>query len=541
MARRKSFSGIIASMAREAARAERERNQEIIRRQKEIERQNRLNLKIQQQNEKIEKLAYLDARLEEAETINEHIQDKVLGLRNILEHTLSIDDTISFNQLRKRQQYKLFHLPKELEAPIEKPSLEDYISAVPVPGKLIKLIPGRTKKYEESLQEAKEKYNKAYEAYEVKSKQREELIQQLRTQYETEKNEHEKAVNIHNAEIDQFEEEYRAGEPQAVSAYSTMVLERSEYPDGFPQEFKVAYLLEPKEMVVEYQLPNLEVIPSVESVKYVKTRDSIDEKQRSIREIKSLYQDVISAVCLRTIHELFESDQAEKIDVVTFNGFVQTVDPATGQDIRPYLISVRTTKDVFSHLILDRIEKSVCLRNLGARVSPHASELQAIKPVVDFDMVDNRFIEQSDVLSDLESRPNLMELNPFEFENFISNLFELIGFESKLTRSSRDGGIDVVAYDSRPILGGKVVIQAKRYKNVVGVSAVRDLYGSMINEGANKGILVTTSHYGPDAYEFSKDKPIELIDGGGLLYLLKQHDIEAKIIFPDDWTEPTHS
>ena len=27
----------------------------------------------------------------------------------------------------------------------------------------------------------------------------------------------------------------------------------------------------------------------------------------------------------------------------------------------------------------------------------------------------------------------------------------------------------------------------------------------MMNEGANKGILVATSHYGPDAYEFSKD------------------------------------
>jgi restriction system protein len=69
-------------------------------------------------------------------------------------------------------------------------------------------------------------------------------------------------------------------------------------------------------------------------------------------------------------------------------------------------------------------------------------------------------------------------------------------------------------------LGGKVVIQAKRYRHTVGVSAVRDLYGTMMSEGANKGILVTTSGYGPDAFDFAKDKPIELIDGGGLLYLL---------------------
>jgi restriction system protein len=52
----------------------------------------------------------------------------------------------------------------------------------------------------------------------------------------------------------------------------------------------------------------------------------------------------------------------------------------------------------------------------------------------------------------------------------------------------------------------------------------------MMNEGANKGILVCTSGYGPDAYNFCKDKPIELIDGGGLLYLLREHaGINARI------------
>ena len=107
-----------------------------------------------------------------------------------------------------------------------------------------------------------------------------------------------------------------------------------------------------------------------------------------------------------------------------------------------------------------------------------------------------------------------------------------MGLETKLTRSSRDGGVDVVAFDIRPVIGGKVVIQAKRYRDTVGVSAVRDLYGTMLNEGANKGILIATSGYGPDAFDFAKDKPIELIDGGGLLYLLNQVGIQARIVMP---------
>ena len=64
---------------------------------------------------------------------------------------------------------------------------------------------------------------------------------------------------------------------------------------------------------------------------------------------------------------------------------------------------------------------------------------------------------------------------------------------------------------------------------MVGVSAVRDLYGTILNEGANKGILVSTSNYGNDAYEFAKGKPITLMNGSNLLYLLEKHGHKARI------------
>src|SRR6266702_5905959 len=104
---------------------------------------------------------------------------------------------------------------------------------------------------------------------------------------------------------------------------------------------------------------------------------------------------------------------------------------------------------------------------------------------------------------------------------------------------SRDGGVDCVAYDTRPICGGKVVIQAKRYKHTVGVSAVRDLFGTLQNEGASKGILVTTSGYGKSSFEFAAGKPLELLSGTHLLYLLSEHaGVEAKIEMPENWQDP---
>jgi restriction system protein len=120
-----------------------------------------------------------------------------------------------------------------------------------------------------------------------------------------------------------------------------------------------------------------------------------------------------------------------------------------------------------------------------------------------------------------------------DFEHLIRELFEEEfakgGGEVKVTRASRDGGVHAVAFDPDPIRGGKIVIQAKRYTNKVGVSAVRDLYGTLINEGATKGILVSTADYGPEAYEFAKGKPLTLLNGSNLLSLLEKHGHKAKI------------
>jgi restriction system protein len=404
--------------------------------------------------------------------------------------------------------------PAELTIPKHKPTKEDF--RISPPGSIRGLFPGVQKKYQEDVKSMEDLYIKTLQDYEQAERNRLEKldlfikardieIEKLRSEHDGKKAAFEAKVKQREGEVKDFSEDYFRGDRDAVEAYITMVLERSEYPDDFPQQFKVAYIPEAKEVVIDYELPGIGVIPIISEYKYVKSRDEIEEKQMKQSDIKALYQDIVSSVTLRTVHEITESDQGDHAAIIVFNGHVSTVDPSTGKDVRPCLISLSANK----------------------------TKLEEID-IIEFTMTDRRFVEQGDMLSGLDARPNLMDLNPFEFENLVSNLFSKMGLETKLTRSSKDGGVDAVAFDVRPVLGGKVVIQAKRYKNVVGVSAVRDLYGTMLNEGANKGILVTTSNYGPDAFEFSKDKPIELIDGGGLLYLLEKVGFEARIIFPQE-------
>ena len=140
---------------------------------------------------------------------------------------------------------------------------------------------------------------------------------------------------------------------------------------------------------------------------------------------------------------------------------------------------------------------------------------------------DARFIESRDVIDSVDANMNLATMEWEDFEHLVRDLFEKVfakeGGEVRVTQASRDRGVDAIAFDPDPIRGGKFVIQAKRYNMVVPVAAVRDLYGTMLNEGAAKGILVTTSYYGNDSRDFAKNKPIALIDGSNLVYMFQEY------------------
>lgn len=101
----------------------------------------------------------------------------------------------------------------------------------------------------------------------------------------------------------------------------------------------------------------------------------------------------------------------------------------------------------------------------------------------------------------------------------------------KITRASRDGGVDAIAFDPDPIRGGKIVIQAKRYSNAVKVSAVRDLYGTVVTamNVLLKGFWSRQPTMDQMHMILQKKKAITLLSGGNLLHLLAKHGHTARI------------
>jgi restriction system protein len=112
------------------------------------------------------------------------------------------------------------------------------------------------------------------------------------------------------------------------------------------------------------------------------------------------------------------------------------------------------------------------------------------------------------------SLAEMYELSPSEFEMYVAQrIFARRRYHVDNTRDVKDGGIDILVTDH---IGQRAVVQCKRYRGTVGESVVRDLYGTMIHNGAVFAYLVTTGTISQEARIWAAGKPIQLVDGGEL-------------------------
>lgn len=448
--------------------------------------------------------------------------EEIEKYKGILKYTLDVDDKVEWNNLYQKKKFKRFSFNRPV------PELEAFMGNLGVPKpKFSEKIFKKVKQKRLNLEE------KAKQEYEEAIREFEDGKEQARKDYNKEKQEFIEKQNEHNISIDEFKMRFENGDQDATEDYIRLVLENSIYPDAITKEFEVQFNPVSGIAIIDYALPHPESIPNIVEYRFVQSRKEIVPKEMKKKEFEAYYEDIIYQFTLRTIHELFESVNNGKLQLVVFNGWVQGVDSATGQDFNSCIISVQASKEEFESINLERVDPKECFRNLKGLCAGALKNLAPVKPIMNINREDSRFKESRDILSEAEAIPNLAEMHWEDFEHLVRGLFEKIfsgdGGEVKVTQASRDGGVDAIAFDPDPIRGGKFVIQAKRYNKVVPVSAVRDLYGTMINEGASKGILVTTSYYGNDSREFVKDKPITLIDGSNLVHLFTEHGHNVRI------------
>jgi len=475
------------------------------------------------------------------------------NIKNTLKHTLAINDAINWDSLK---DYSKFKPPKPQKSTPPPPALKKIPKEpvptdpqyIPNPDLFDKLFSSRKaskieaskalfqrdqSQWEKKRSMIESENVKITQAYEYELEKGEAEYAAALKKWEEEKQEFFNSQAEANAAVDARREQYNQKIPDAIIDYCDMVLSNSKYPDSFQAEWDLDYRPETKILLVDYRLPAVEDLPKVKEVKYIQSRDESVEILLPDSELLRIYDDLVYQIALRTLHELYEADVVKTLDSIILNGWVKSVDKRTGKEITPCIISVQANRDEFLSLNLENVEPKTCFKALKGVGSSKLHSLAPIPPILQMDRKDKRFVDSYAVADSIQEGDNLAAMDWEDFEHLIRELFEKEfaqdGAEVKVTRASRDAGVDAVVFNPDPLRGGKIVIQAKRYTNTVNVSAVRDLYGTVVNEGAIKGILVSTSDYGPDAYEFARDKPLTLLNGSNLLHLLLKHGHKAKI------------
>jgi restriction system protein len=426
--------------------------------------------------------------------------------RGILGATLDVDDRVPWDELLADRPFT--------ESP---PSLGDVNERLNVPPRqsILEAVHLRSRERREAAEaDARALLDDELEGFRVRRKR------------------HEQDAAAEREELLSVKGGYEQGEEASTEEYLTLVLMRSRYPETFPQTFDVSFVKAEQLAVASIDVPRIDEIPQVAQFRFNKDRSEFDMTPLSEQQVNDLYDEVVYQTILRTLHEIFEGDYMSGVQEVVVNAMTIVLNPATGLDEETCIATCGAPREVFEGFDLARVRPAACFRALNGLSGPRPSSLRAVQPLrtptssgvgdIEIDLGD-----RGDVPDDL------LAIDPFQFEQLIGALFRKIyaaeGAEVDVTQCSGDGGVDVVVQDPDPIKGGKTVIQVKRYRGVIGVGYVRELYGTMLNEGASKGILVGTGHYGSDARAFAAGKPVTLIDGETLLRLLGEQGLRYRI------------
>ncbi|MCX4667982.1 restriction endonuclease [Streptomyces sp. NBC_01381] len=334
------------------------------------------------------------------------------------------------------------------------------------------------------------------------------------------------AVREHNAGVVAISEGVRRRDPDsAVEYFSAALYSSTAWPDGFPRQIAAAYDSAARQLVLDWELPAYDIVPAIKSVRYMYGTDQDKETPRPESQRRALYKEVLAQCMLLVLHELFAADEQGAVESVALNGFVDGHDPTTGRPGHIFLATVMASRSSFRDLHLAQVDAGSCLAGaLRGQLSTRPDQLTPVRPSRRPQDVGNRVVAHGS-----DEEPDLYDMDPVEFENLVADLFRAMGMQAVTTQRSSDGGVDVDALDPTPIRGGKIVVQVKRYRNTVPPTAVRDLYGTAQGAGANKGVLVTTSGFGPGSHTFANGKPLELISGTELVDLLHRHGLRGRL------------
>lgn len=116
------------------------------------------------------------------------------------------------------------------------------------------------------------------------------------------------------------------------------------------------------------------------------------------------------------------------------------------------------------------------------------------------------------------------QMNGRRFEEYLSSLYQSLGYQTEVTKSSGDFGADLILKNN----GKKIVVQAKRYKNKVGIQSVQEVVGAKRYYDAAHAWVVTNNYFTEPARKLAHANDVLLIDRDLLIKLSAQVNREKE-------------
>jgi restriction system protein len=125
---------------------------------------------------------------------------------------------------------------------------------------------------------------------------------------------------------------------------------------------------------------------------------------------------------------------------------------------------------------------------------------------------------------------------PGVFERLVVDLLLKMGYGGPsnagwVVGKPGDEGIDGIINEDK--LGLDVIyVQAKRWEGTVGRKTTQEFTGSLEGQKANKGVLITTSQFSAEAYDYVSKigKKVILIDGIHLAELMIEYKLAVQVV-----------
>ncbi|WP_424237136.1 restriction endonuclease [Bhargavaea ginsengi] len=108
------------------------------------------------------------------------------------------------------------------------------------------------------------------------------------------------------------------------------------------------------------------------------------------------------------------------------------------------------------------------------------------------------------------------EMNGKEFEQFLKLRYEARGYKVRVTPYQNDFGADLVMTRD----GRRIVVQAKRWKQNVGIKAVQEIVAAKSHYKAEDAWVVTNSQFTKAAKELASSNGVRLVDRTQLIHIL---------------------